>query len=113
MFQLMGLPAGMVALMMQLLQSPVAFCIQGVIIADVLWLPRAGTRQGDPFSPARLVLLASVIIRVLQTIHPDLHVRMYADDLVVYMSCSSADAEMLRQDIVHALNTLHYTLDCA
>ena len=87
---------------MQLLQSPVAFCIQGVIIVDVLWSPRAGIRQGDPFSLALFVLLASVIRPVLQTVHPDLHVRMYADDLVVYMSSSSADAEILLQHIVHA-----------
>ena len=69
----------------------------------MLWSPREGIRQWDPFSPALFVLLASVIMRVLQSVHPDLHVGMY--DLVVYMSCSSTDAVVLLEDIVHALYT--------
>ena len=92
-------------MMMQLLQSRVAFCIQGENISDVLWSPRAGIMQGEPYSLALFVLLAWVIIHVLQAVHPDLHIGMYADELVVYMSCSSADAEIVLQDIVHALNT--------
>ena len=39
MFHLMGLPTGMIAVMMQLLQSLVSFCIQGIVIPDVVWTP--------------------------------------------------------------------------
>ena len=105
MFQLMGLPTGMIALMMQLLQALVSFCIQGIVIPDVTWIPRAGFTQGDPSSPALFVLLASVIIPILQTIHPGLCVRMYADDLVVYIACSDDEAEPFLEDILHALRT--------
>ena len=71
---------------------------------DVFWTPRAGIRQGDPFSAALFVLLASVVIPILQKVHPNLHVFMYADNLVIYIACLPEDAELL-QEGVEALNT--------
>ena len=48
-FQLMGLPTGMMALMMQLLHSPVSFCIQGIVIPDVVWTPEQESGKGTHF----------------------------------------------------------------
>ena len=64
-----------------------------------------GIRRGDPFSPALFVLLAPVIILILPKVHLDLHVRMYVDDLVIYIACLPEDAKFLLQEVVQALNT--------
>ena len=39
MFKMMRLPTGMIALIMQLLQSPVSFCNKGIVVLDVVWTP--------------------------------------------------------------------------
>ena len=106
MFQLTALSTGMVSLMTRQLQSHVAFCIQGMVVPKMLWTPRAGIRQGDPFSLAPCVSLASTVIPLLQTIHLGLHVRMYVDDWMIYIGCSPEDAEFLLQETIHALNAL-------
>ena len=100
MFELIGLPTRMLHLLFQLLHSPAHFCIQGTVVLLVVWVRRAGIRQGDPFSPAIFALLASAIILVLQKIHAGLQVTMYADYLVIHLSC---DAEGGCASIVHCL----------
>ena len=76
------------------------------MIPDVVWTPQARFRQEDPFSPAVFVLLAFVIIPILESTHPDLCAQMYADDLVIYISCSEDEAEPLLEDTFHALRTV-------
>ena len=83
-FQLLALPMGILSLVTQVLQAPLAFCIQVVVVPEVFWTPGAGVRQGDPFSPTLFVLLGSVIIPVLQKLDPDLHVRMDAENWVIH-----------------------------
>ena len=85
-FQSMALPMGILSLVTEVLQAPVAFCIQVVVVPEVVWTPGAGVRQGDRFSPTLFVLLGSVIIPVLQKVDQDLHVRMYAENWVIYIA---------------------------
>ena len=69
MFEWTGLPPIMLHLLSQLLQSPVQYCIQGTVVHSVVWIRKAGIRQGDPFSPTILALLAFAIILVLQKLY--------------------------------------------
>ena len=84
----------------------VQFCIQGTVVQSVVWVRRAGIRQGDPFSPAIFALLALAIIQVLPKLHVGLQVRMYrmyADDLIVYLSFDAEVATNVAASIVHCL----------
>ena len=87
----------------QSLQSLVQFCTQGTVIQSMVWVRRAGIRHGDPFSPAIFPLWASAIIPVLQKLHVGLKVRMYADDLIGYLSCDAQVATEVVAFIVHFL----------
>ena len=102
-FELTGLPPGISHLLSQLRQSTVLFYIQGTVVRSVVWVRRAGIRQGDPFSAAIFALLASAIIPMLQKIHVGLQVRIYADDMVVYPSCDAEVATDVVASIVHYL----------
>ena len=50
MLQLMGLPTGLISLVLQLLQSPIIFYVEGLVVSTVLWVPRATVGQGHLFS---------------------------------------------------------------
>ena len=39
MFQLMGMPSGVVSWVTRVLQSPLAFCIQALAVPEVSWIP--------------------------------------------------------------------------
>ena len=96
MFQLMGLHAGILSLVTRLLHSRVAFFIRGLVIPDVLWTPIAGIPQVDLFFPA-LFVIGFCHYPPYPNTHPNLHVRMYVDDLVIYEQCSANEVELLLQ----------------
>ena len=52
MFELTGVPLGMLHLLSQLPQSPVQFRIEGTVVQSVVWVRRPCIWQTDPFSPA-------------------------------------------------------------
>ena len=82
---LMCLPFLYIRLVLHLLCAPYLYSVGKGYVPGVYHYPRAGTRQGDPLSPAPFSLVASFVIFPLQDLDPGLTVMMYADDLIIFL----------------------------
>ena len=74
-----------IRLILHLLRAPYLYSVGKGYIPGVYHQPRAGTRQGDPLSPALFSLVASFVIFPLQDVGPGLTIMMYADDLLIVL----------------------------
>ena len=82
---LMCIPFLYIRPMLYLLRAPYLYSVGKGYVPRVYHHPRAGTRQGDPLSPAMFSLVASFVIFPLQDLDPGLTVMMYADDLIIFL----------------------------
>ena len=70
---------------LHLLRPPYLYSVGKGYVPGVYHHPRAGTRQGDPLSPAVFSLVASFVIFPRQNLGPGLTIMMYADDLIIFL----------------------------
>ena len=82
---LMCIPFLYIRLILHLLRAPYLYSVGKGYVPGVYHHPRAGTRQGDPLSPALFSRLASFVIFPLQDLDPGLTIMMYADDLISFL----------------------------
>ena len=66
------------------MKSPYLYSVAGGFVAGVQHVLGAGTRQGDPLSPAIFALVSSVVIYPLTTNLRGVEIMMYADDLIIF-----------------------------
>ena len=81
----MCIPFLYIRLILHLLRAPYLYSVGKGYVPGVYHHPRAGTRQGDPLSPALFSLVASFVIFPLQDLGPGLTIMMYADDLISFL----------------------------
>ena len=93
---LMCIPFLYIRLILHLLRAPYLYSVGKGYVAGVYHHPRAGTRQGDPLSPALFSLVASFVIFPLQDLDPMLTVMMYADDLIIFLD-GRANPQLLKR----------------
>ena len=84
-FRYIALPPAMTALLISMFKAPLVFAVGRGIVPEVPLHSGSGIKQGDPLSPAIFVMVCSVLIPTLQKISPDIHVLLYADDLLIYV----------------------------
>ena len=84
-FGLMRIPFLYIRLILHLLRAPYLYSVDKGYVPGVYHYPHAGTRQGDPLSPALFSLVASFVIFPLQDLDPGLTVMMYAIDLIIFL----------------------------
>ena len=82
---LMCIPFLYIRLILHLLSAPYPYSVGKGYVPGVYHHPRAGTRQGDPLSPALFSLVASFVIFPLQDLDPGMTITMYADDLIIFL----------------------------
>ena len=78
------------------LRAPYLYSVGKGYVPGVYHHPRAGTRQGNPLSPALFPLVASFVIFPLQDLGPVLTVMMYADDLIIFLD-GRANPQLLKR----------------
>ena len=93
---LMCIPFLYIRLILHLLRAPYLYSVGKGYVPGVYHHPRAGTRQGDPLSPALFSLVASFVIFPLQDLGPGLTVMMYADDLIIFLD-GRANPQLLKR----------------
>ena len=93
---LMCIPFLYIRLILHLLRAPYLYSVGNGYVPGVYHHPRAGTRQGDPLSPALFSLVASFVIFPLQDLGPGLTIMMYADDLIIFLD-GRANPQLLRR----------------
>ena len=93
---LMCIPFLYIRLILHLLRAPYLYSVGKGYVPGVYHHPRAGTRQGDPLSPALFSLVASFVIFPLQDLGPVLTVMMYADDLIIFFD-GTANPQLLKR----------------
>ena len=93
---LMCIPFLYIRLILHLLRAPYLCSVGKGYVPGVYHHPRAGTRQGDPLSPALFSLVASFVIFPLQDLGPMLTVMMYADDLIIFLD-GRANPQLLKR----------------
>ena len=93
---LMCIPFLYIRLILHLLRAPYLYSVGKGYVPGVYHHPRAGTRQGDPLSPALFSLVASFVIFPLQDLGPVLSVMMYADDLIIFFD-GRANPQLLKR----------------
>ena len=93
---LMCIPFLYIRLILHLLRAPYLYSVGKGYVPGVYHHPRAGTRQGDPLSPALFSLVASFVIFALQDLGPVLTVMMYADDLIIFFD-GRANPQLLKR----------------
>ena len=93
---LMCIPFLYIRLSLHLLRAPYLYSVGKGDVPGVYHHPRAGTRQGDPLSPALFSLVASFVIFPLQDLGPVLTVMMYADDLIIFFD-RRANPQLLKR----------------
>ena len=92
----MCIPFLYIRLILHLLRAPYLYSVGKGYVPGVYHHPRAGTRQGDPLSPALFSLVASFVIFPLQDLGPGLTIMMYADDLIIFLD-GCANPQLLRR----------------
>ena len=93
---LMCIPFLYIRLILHLLRAPYLYSVGKGYVPGVYHYPRAGTRQGDPLSPALFSLVASFVIFTLQDLGPALTVMMYADDPIIFFD-GKANPQLLKR----------------
>ena len=93
---LMCIPLLYIRLILHLLRAPYLYSVGKGYVPGIYHHPRAGTRQGDPLSPALFSLVASFVIFPLQDLGPGLTVMMYADDLIIFLD-GQANPQLLKR----------------
>ena len=93
---LMCIPFLYIRLILHLLRAPYLYSVGKGYVPGVYHHPRAGTRQGDPLSPALFSLVASFVIFPLQDLGPVRTVMMYADDLIIFFD-GRANPQLLKR----------------
>ena len=93
---LVCIPFLYIRLILHLLRAPYLYSVGKGYVPGVYHYPRAGTRQGDPLSPAMFSLVASFVIFPLQDLGPALTVMMYADDLIIFFD-GRANPQLLKR----------------
>ena len=78
--QLIELPMGYILFVLATLRTPYQFCVGRGVVREVSYRPKAGTGQGDPFSPVLFSFCVAFVLHLLSKIQ-GLSSYMYADDL--------------------------------
>ena len=82
---LICIPFLYIRLILHMMWAPYLYSVGKGYTLGVYHYPRAGTRQGDPLSPALFSLVASFVVFPLQDLDPGLTIMMYADDLIIFL----------------------------
>ena len=77
-------PAPLIKFLLWTMKSPYLYSVAAGFMAGVQRVPGAGTRPGDPLSPAIFALVSSVIMYPLLAKLPAVEIMMYADDLIIF-----------------------------
>ena len=79
------LPAMLIEFIMSTLTAPYMFCVGQGVVPEVLFFPRAGIGQGDPFSPLLFSFYVSFLLHRLSGLSGT-DPYLYVDDLYVMLT---------------------------
>ena len=103
--------APVIVVIMHLVRAPYLFSVGQGYVSDIRHHPEAGTRHGDPLSPALFSLVSSIVIYPIKQACPSAVVLMYADDLIVFFPGSrEASRPTMVMHVVRQFSGLHINL---
>jgi hypothetical protein len=94
--ELVAVPKAWRAMYMDLLRGKVWFVLNGVVVQEVEYVPGAGIRQGDAFSPALFTVVMSVLALLLEKDCVGCQQLHFADDVLVKLPQTGAAGSKLR-----------------
>ena len=68
---------------MSMFKAQFIFAVGRELVKEVIVAPSLGIKQGEPLCPAAFFMVCSVIIHTMKEVSPQVHVLLYADDLLL------------------------------